>query len=155
MEDRGDVAAREQQRGVGEVDDLGGLEDDDEAERDQGVDGAHGRGRSRSSSAKVRHACGLLSEVGPHDLRVVLDLAGCAVGDPAAEVEYGDGVREPHHHPHVVLDEDDGDAEAVADAGDDGGGPAPFVGGHPGDRLVEQQQLRLHAQGAGEFDELL
>lgn len=38
----GDIAAREQQGRVGEVDDLGGFEDDDEAERDQRVDGADG-----------------------------------------------------------------------------------------------------------------
>ncbi len=42
MEHGGHVAAREKQGGVGEVDDLGGLEDDDEAERDECVDRADG-----------------------------------------------------------------------------------------------------------------
>ncbi|GAA3207616.1 hypothetical protein GCM10020256_03380 [Streptomyces thermocoprophilus] len=42
VEDGGEVAAEQQQGPLREVDDAGGLEDDDETEGDQGVDGAEG-----------------------------------------------------------------------------------------------------------------
>lgn len=54
-----------------------------------------------------------------------------------------------------MFDQDDRDAEAVADARDDGGGAAAFVGGHAGDGFVEEKDPGLHAQGSGEFGELL
>jgi hypothetical protein len=54
-----------------------------------------------------------------------------------------------------VFHQDDRDAEAVANSRDHGGGSAAFVGGHARDRLVQEQQARLHAEGAGEFGELL
>ena len=41
---------------------------------------------------------------------------GRALGDLAAEVHGDDVVGDAHHHRHVVLDEQHGEAELVADA---------------------------------------
>lgn len=51
----GEVAAEQEQRAVGEVEDAGGPEDDDEAEGDQGVDGAESESAEREVE-QVGHA---------------------------------------------------------------------------------------------------
>ena len=47
-------------------------------------------------------------------MRVACDLVGRALGDLAAEVEHHDLVGDAHHHRHVVLDEQHGQVEVVA-----------------------------------------
>ena len=50
-----------------------------------------------------------------------LDLGGQALGDLLAVVQHGDVVGDLHDHAHVVLDEQDGEAEV----GDELRGAAP------------------------------
>ena len=50
-------------------------------------------------------------------LRVRADLVGRALGDLLAVVEDGDPVADAHDHPHVVLDEQDRQAELACAAG--------------------------------------
>ncbi len=45
------------------------------------------------------------------------DLVGRALGDLLAVVEDGDPVADAHHDPHVVLDEQDRQAELAAAGG--------------------------------------
>ena len=52
-----------------------------------------------------------LAEIGFDHLRVALDLLRRALGDLLAVVEHGHGFGDPHHHPHLVLDQQDGDPE--------------------------------------------
>ena len=68
--------------------------------------------------------------------------AGGAAGDDAAVVEADDAVGHAHHHLHVVLDQQHGDAER-ADAGQQLHEARGLGRVHAGHRLVEQQQLRL------------
>jgi hypothetical protein len=77
-----------------------------------------------------------------------------ALGDLLAEVEHRDGVADAHHHVHVVLDEDHGDA-VVADLADDGHQLLDVGRGQAGGRLVEQQQLRVERQRARDLQQAL
>src|SRR5881628_2899207 len=72
--------------------------------------------------------------------RVGLDVARRALGDLLAVVEHGDAVRDLHHHPHVVLDEDDGEAQ-LADEPPEQRHQRPCLRlRHARGRLVEQEQ---------------
>ena len=60
----------------------------------------------------------LLAQIGLNDLRVVADLIRRALGDDAAEVQHGDALADAHEQTHVMLDQQHGDVELVADAAD-------------------------------------
>src|SRR2546427_62727 len=104
------------------------------------------------------------SEICADHVRVRLDLGGRSFGDHAAPVQHDHGVGDPHHHPHVVLDEEDGDA-LLADPPDEAADNRLLGARHSGPRLVEQEHARprperhgqLHqpllavGQGAGDF----
>ena len=98
----------------------------------------------------------IAAEVGLDDLGVAADLGGRSLCDDLAVVQHRDALADAHHDPHVVLDEEDGQAELVAQAADE---VDPSVAGlaavHAGGRLVEEQQLRLRGQRAGDLQPAL
>ena len=91
---------------------------------------------------------GSLAEVGLDDPGIATDLLGGSLGDLLAVVEHGDPIADAHHHLHVVLDQQDRDAELVADR------PMSSIiwasrRVHARRRLVEQQQLGLGWRALG------
>ena len=89
------------------------------------------------------------------DLGVGPDLGRRAFGDLLAMVEDGHPVADPHDHAHVVLDEEDRQAEFAAQPADEIGQLAGLIGVHPGGRLVQQQQGRVGAEGPGDLQAAL
>ncbi len=67
--------------------------------------------------------------------------------------QHVDVLGQPHHRLHDVLDHHDGDA-AVADGADHRHDVADLGRVEPGQHLVEQQQLRLGRERAGELEPL-
>ena len=79
---------------------------------------------------------------------------GRALGDLAAVVEHRDAVRDAHHHAHVVLDQETVDAARRGSRiSSQSTGRLGRV--HARGRLVEQQQLRLGGQRAGDLEPAL
>ena len=97
----------------------------------------------------------LVAEVGGDHRRIALHLGRRALGDLDAEVEDQHAVGDVHHETHVVLDEEDGDPQLLADVEDEPGHVLGLLEVHPGDRLVEEQQLGVHRQRPPELDALL
>ena len=95
------------------------------------------------------------AEIGVDDGRVGADLVRRAVGDLAAIIEHDDAVGDVHHDAHIVLDQCDRRAELVVDVEDEAAHVLLLLDIHPRHRLVEQQELGLHRQGAAELDALL
>jgi hypothetical protein len=95
----------------------------------------------------------VLTEVGLEHFRVVADLSRGAGGDDAAEVEHHDPVADLHDEVHVVFDEDH--RHPLAHAADQVAELAHLLAGEPRRRLVEQEQLRLADECAGEGDPFL
>src|SRR4051812_49931605 len=95
----------------------------------------------------------LLAEIGLENHGVVADLGGSAGGDHPAEVENDDPAAPLHDEVHVMLDEEDGDvllevAEQLAEI-------THLLVAQPGRGLVQEQQLRVGDECAGESDALL
>ncbi len=86
---------------------------------------------------------------------MVLDVLGRAEGERPAEVHGEDAVGEVHDQAHVVLDQDHREVQLGTDVEDEPGHVLGLLDVHAGHRLVEQQQLGLHRQGAAELDALL
>ena len=93
----------------------------------------------------------VLSEVGFDDPRVVADGVRIALGDELAVFQHPDVLAHAHDHFHVVLDEQDGQVELVADMPDEAHEFGAFLRVHPGGGLVEEQEVRAGRQGAGDF----
>ena len=93
-----------------------------------------------------------MPEIGAQDLGIALHLLGLAICDAAAEVEHGHPIGQAHDELHVVLDQQDRDAELLAYLHDCRGHAPGLVGVHPRDRLVEQEERRLGAQRARKLD---
>ncbi len=55
------------------------------------------------------------TEIGTNDRRIVADLGGCAVRNLLAIVQHHNMVRNSHHHAHVMLNQQHGDAVVLAD----------------------------------------
>src|SRR5579859_1465106 len=53
------------------------------------------------------------AEIGFDDLRIALNVRGRAFGDLFAEVEHRDAITDSHHQPHIMLDQQYGDAAAL------------------------------------------
>ena len=121
--------------------------------------GRRGRGdRRRGHGDRRRRRGGALvsgAEVGADHLRVGAHLGRRPVGDQPAEVEHGHPVGDAHDQAHVVLDEEDGDLQPLADVADGGRHLAGLGGVHARHRLVEQQDRGLDAEGARHLDALL
>ena len=91
---------------------------------------------------------GCLPEIGLDDDRIGLDLRRSALGDLLAEVEHRHVVGDGHHHVHVVLDEEDGDASGLHPL-DERVDLLDLARGEAGRRLVEEQQARSRAPAPG------
>ena len=87
--------------------------------------------------------------------RVGPDLLRRALGDLLAVVEDGDPLADAHHHLHVVLDQQDGQLELVAQPLMSRVICARLAGVHAGRRLVQQEQLRLAGQRARQLEPAL
>ena len=72
-----------------------------------------------------------------------------AVGDRAPEVEHRDLVAQPHHEPHVVLDEHHRQVVGVAELAHERHQLVDLAVGEAGGRLVEQQQRRARRPRPG------
>ena len=113
---------------------------------------------SRSRSAPRRPGGlggGVASEIGLDDARILLDLLRRPLGDLAAVVEDGDLLGDAHDHPHLVLDEQDRDAQVAAQLAEEVGHLERLGRVHPGGRFVEQEQAWLVGQGAGDLQPAL
>ena len=115
------------------------------------VGGAAGSRRRRLGGAAPRPKRPA-AEVGLDHPRVALDLARRALGDLQPVVEDGDPLRDAHHDPHLVLDEQDGDAQLAAQAPDELGHLQRLGRVHARRRLVEEQQPGLAGQRPGHLE---
>ena len=77
--------------------------------------------------------------------------AGSALGDLLAVVEHRDVLGDAHHDLHVVLDQHDRHAALVAQLAHEGGQVGRLLRVHARRRLVEQQDLRVRGQRAGDL----
>ena len=112
--------------------------------------------RHQSTTALLTLALGLvLAEVRLDHQRIVADRLRVALGELLAVVQDGDVLRDPHDDLHVVLDEQDRDAELVAQALHEAREVRGLLRVHPGGRLVEQQQLGLGRQRPRDLDAAL
>ena len=122
-EPRDRVGAEQQHRALGEVDDAAGAVDDREPERDERVGRAE-RDALEEQLQELGHAATASCSSGsPRYARMTRSSAWIcgrrADRDRDAEVEHEDAVGDLHHHPHVVLDEHDGQVALVAQAADE------------------------------------
>ena len=76
---------------------------------------------------------------------------GVPAGDHLAEVHDGDPLADAHDDAHLVLDEEDGELEPVPDEMDELHELDDLPRVHPRRGLVQEQQLRLAGQGAGDL----
>ncbi len=91
----------------------------------------------------------VFAQVGLQDRGVVLDLLGRAGGDGAAEIQDRHPLAEVHDHPHLVLDQDDGQAELVFQLADDADQVLGLGLVHARGGLVQEQQPGAADQGPG------
>ena len=96
----------------------------------------------------------LPSQIGFGHGRKLANLVRGAVGDHAAEIEHHDLVGEAHHQAHVMLDQEHGDAQLVADRADESAELRHLVVIEAAGGLIEQQELRLRGERARELDAL-
>ena len=93
------------------------------------------------------------AEVGGNYIRIFADLCASAFGQFLAVIKHQDAVGEVHHHLHVVLDQHHRDT-GIGDLAHQMVDLDGFLGVEAGGRLVEEDQARLHGQGAGDFETL-
>src|SRR5262245_10888289 len=94
------------------------------------------------------------SEIGLDHFRMLLHLARRAERQRAPVVQCQDLVGHGAHQAHVVLDHQHGDAEQLGDVLDPERHLLRLLHAQSGGRLVEQEQLRLRAEGAPHLDDL-
>src|ERR1700691_2648846 len=93
----------------------------------------------------------LLAKVSSLYFRIAHPLVRVAIRDLAPRHQHDKSLREAHHRPHDVLNEDDGDALSVQALEE----RQYFLNlgmGKSGHRFVSDQKLRLRRHGAGEFE---
>jgi hypothetical protein len=88
-------------------------------------------------------------------LRIVSPLSRRPSFGHGAVVEDGDALGDGHDQAHIVLDQHHGDTQVVAQAADQLGGRAGLIGVHAGGGLVEQDQLGVAGEGAGDLEAAL
>ena len=110
-------------------------------------------GRARSIMPRARRR--RLAEVRLDDPLVVLDLLRRALRDLLAVVEHRDAVGDAHDDLHVVLDEEHGQALLLPELGDELGERRGLLRVHARGGLVEQEQLRLGRERAGDLEPAL
>src|SRR5262249_6318731 len=96
-----------------------------------------------------------VAQVGFDHGGVALDARGRAQRDQLAEVQHGDPVAEIHDEWHVMLDQEDREAEARANGANQLAEFPLFAAVHAGRGLVEQQQLGLERQRARDLQAAL
>ena len=84
-----------------------------------------------------------------------MDLLGQPFGDLLAVVEHGDVLGDAHDDAHVVLDEQNGDAQLIAQPANELGRLRGLARVHARGRLVEQEQLGFTGQRAGNLQPAL
>src|SRR5215471_6211520 len=105
---------------------------------------------STTASAAVTDCLGSADEVGIDDLRIQPELRHGSIGHHPARGHDNDAVGLPFDELQLVLDDEERQSAGLEDLhetlylGDDGGGNASC-------RLVEDKQLRLSHQGAGDL----
>ena len=80
--------------------------------------------------------------------------AGRSFGQQLPEMEHEQSPAQAHHQAHLMLDQQHGQLELVADALDQVAELDPFAMVEAGRRLIEQQQPRLCGERARDFDTL-
>src|SRR5262245_60611005 len=95
------------------------------------------------------------AEIGVDHRLIGLHLGRRAIGDLEAVIEHEHAIGEVHHHPHIVLDQRDGGAVMRVDVEDEAAHVLLLLEIHPRHRLVEQQQVGLHGEGAAKLYPLL
>src|SRR5512144_486008 len=105
-------------------------------------------------ASRFRSLSIVLPQVDPDNLRIVLDGAGRVVGDLFAVGEDDDLVGNVHDQGHIVLDDQDGDAE-VPDPGDEPRQVSGLAHVEPGSGLIQKKHRRLARERAGKFDRAL
>src|SRR6266849_10774723 len=96
-----------------------------------------------------------VSEICLDDLGVRTDIVRRSLGDLLPHVEHGHPVRDVHHDPHVVLDQDDGRAPFLVDVEDEAGHVFLLLVVAPSHGLVEEQDLGVEGEGSPELHALL
>ena len=86
---------------------------------------------------------------------IVPDLIRGPFGDLLAVVEHGNALADAHDDLHVVLDEQNGEAEFLLREPDQLHQLAFLRRVHAGGGFVEQEQLRPRRQGADDFEAAL
>ena len=107
----------------------------------------------RAAGSSARHQ--VRSQIGVDDALVALDFAGLAVRQHLAMRHAVDLAGRVHDHAHVVLDDEQRDAEFGVGALEPVKQPVDQRRIDAGGRLVEQQHGRLVHQRHGEFQQLL
>src|SRR5215510_14153169 len=95
------------------------------------------------------------AEIGFDDARVLLHLGGAPLRDLLSVVEHGDVVGDLHDHAHVVLDEEDGEAEIAYQLAQEGHEAARLALGHARGGLVEEEEGGLGREGAADLEPAL
>ena len=144
-------AAAHDQLAMGEVDQPHDAEDQADAERRQGIDGAQADGVDGVLDQDHR---GPAAEIGVLEARRAAQLRRAPGHDDGAGVHHIGAVRGGQRDMHRLLDHQHGDA-ALAQFGDDLIDLAHDQRRQAERRLVEQQQLRRRHQGAGDRQHLL
>ena len=70
-------------------------------------------------------------------------------------IKHGDAIRDPHHDAHIVFDQQDRNAELVADAANECGHLGSLFRIHAGCWLIEEQELRAAAKCASNLEQAL
>src|SRR5262245_20688188 len=109
-----------------------------------------------SSTLGLRARCPLAAaEIGFDDAGVLLDVGGAPLGNLLPVVEHGDVVGDLHDHAHVVLDEEDGEAEVAHQLAQESHETARFSLGHARGGLVEEEERGLRSESAADLEPAL
>ena len=95
------------------------------------------------------------SQIGLQHRRVAAHFVRRSAGDPLTKIQDLHAIGDIHDDAHVMFDHQDGDAEFVANVEHEAGDVFGLFLVHAGDHFVQQQQLRLASERAGELHPFL
>lgn len=95
--------------------------------------------RARAAPRRQRRL--VAAEVGVLDLGIEPDLRRRPLGDLAASIEHGEAIAYAHDDAHLMLDQENGDAERFADLPDERHHVGSLARIHAGGWLVGHQEL--------------
>ena len=93
-----------------------------------------------------------LPQIGLDDPGIVLDLAGCSLGNSYTVVEHFDPLADLHDEFHVVLDEKHGKVVILPELQDELQQILRLGGVHPGGWLIKKKELRARGQRPGDLE---